>query len=371
MFSGKGEYLMKTKNKALSLFIALVMIVMSLQTAYAADTKIYTDNISAEAGSTVSVPIRISGNTTGVSTFGIKIGYDSTVMTPKSGVTNGIYTSDIVFNPTYSTGKAFAAGASISNKTGEGTLFSIDFDINANAAAKSYPITIEVDELKYVSGSTTASIECTVVNGSIQVGGSTVTPPTDTADSLKIYCGSVSAKPGETVSVPINISGNESTGISTFGFKIGYDSSVLTPESNVTNGIFTNDIIFNPTYSNGVAFATGASAVNKTGDGTLFTVRFKVSDKAVSGKIYPITITVDELKYVSGTTINTHKYTTADGEVTINGTGTGTGTGTGGDTDIGLLYGDVDANGIISAADASLIMQKVLDGSFLFPVETK
>lgn len=167
---------MKAFKSLFGFLITIIFSLTSINFIFAASTVISVDNLTADVGKTISVPIKISGNTNGISTFGIKINYDSSVMTPKSEVTNGIYTNDIIFNPTYKNmaGVAFATGASSSNKKGDGALFYIDFDIKSNAVkGKNYPITIEVDELKYISNAKTIDIANTVTNGSITVNGST------------------------------------------------------------------------------------------------------------------------------------------------------------------------------------------------------
>jgi len=171
----RGVFIMKILKNLFGFLMAIIFSFTSINFVFAASTVISTDNLTADAGKTVSVPIKISGNITGVSTFGMKINYDSSVMTPKSSVTKGVYTSDIIFNPTYKNtpGVAFATGAATDNKTGDGSLFSIDFDINANAVkGKNYPISIEVLELKYISNAKTMDVEHTITNGGITINGS-------------------------------------------------------------------------------------------------------------------------------------------------------------------------------------------------------
>ncbi|MBR1461307.1 hypothetical protein IJ596_06725, partial [bacterium] len=261
------------------LIYCLIIIVFSMffvNYTFAASTIISADNMKADFGKTISFPIRISGNVNGVSTFGIKIKYDSTVMIPKNEITNGIYTGDIIFNPTYkgTEGVAFATGASSSNKKGDGALFYIDFEIKESVVKeKAYSINLEVDELKYIENAKTVDITYTITNGSITInesGSSSGGEEPDNQNKIVISTENVKLNAGKVVSVPIIISGN-ANGISTFGIKVNYDSTVMTPKSDVTNGIYTSDIIFNPTYkgTEGVAFATGASSTNKKGDGIL------------------------------------------------------------------------------------------------------
>ncbi|MBR0365879.1 MAG: hypothetical protein IJH94_03645 [Clostridia bacterium] len=96
--------------------------------------------VSGAAGGTVAVPITLMNNM-GFASLGIEVGYNSSVMILKNvvvGQTGATYTGaqSITANP-YNMG-----WDSTSNNTFNGTLATLEFEIAADAASGSYPITV-------------------------------------------------------------------------------------------------------------------------------------------------------------------------------------------------------------------------------------
>ncbi|MDR2360403.1 MAG: hypothetical protein LBD85_03855, partial [Oscillospiraceae bacterium] len=121
------------------------------------------------------------------------------------------------------------------------------------------------------------------------------------ADGLTITIASVAAEPGETVEVPINVSGN-SDGILTIGFHVTYDASVLTL-TGVALGSMFDDTTFAPycqypqalNYSEGYYVLDDADHLSATcegimGEGELAVLKFDVSVEAPSNITYNIGI---------------------------------------------------------------------------------
>jgi hypothetical protein len=66
-------------------------------------------------------------------------------------------------------------------------------------------------------------------------------------------------------------------------------------------------------------------------------------------------MTVRELKAISGTNVKNLKSSAYEGIITINN----------------IMYGDLDGNNSVTAADAALLLEKSLNSDFRFPIETE
>lgn len=147
------------------------------------------------------------------------------------------------------------------------------------------------------------------------------TPPV--TDGTTVTAASVTASPGGTVNVKVDLSGNK--GFANLGVQVGYDANALTITS-VTNNpsvgaVYTpaQQITANP-YNMGWD-STGNIAFN----GTLATLTFKVKENAPEGK-YPITVSYYTGKngnYTDGTDVNYDENFNAlnlnyvNGEITV------------------------------------------------------
>lgn len=229
----------------------------------------------------------------------------------------------------------------------------------------------------------------------------------DTVPTLTI--GSVEeAVSGDTIEIPVTFTGN-TNGVSNFGIYISYDTTYLT-----YTGVDTSDSIYKSTIIDGEEapgegetvghiILTGAGITNYTGDGNLFTLKFTVNDTTETNVSTAITFTDAEsaatfqLQYINETYDNIDcNPTIVEGTVTINvsdepvvepddtamGDIDGSGKITANDAAVLLQYvidnaaneewhvstavADVNGDGTVTAADAALIMDKVLDASVSF-----
>ena len=136
--------------------------------------------------------------------------------------------------------------------------------------------------------------------------------PVFAAGAGTIEVGSVTAKVGSTVEVPISIANNP--GINYLKLKVSYDSTVLTmvsepvPTSLITGSFTPGEKLTNNPYSM-VWVGTG----NSTGNGTIVTLKFKVSETAPLAST-TVSVAVDEC-YNSAD--NSVPLSTKSGTVTV------------------------------------------------------
>lgn len=124
------------------------------------------------------------------------------------------------------------------------------------------------------------------------------------ADSATVSASSVTAKPGDTVTISFTLSGGE---FASYGMKISADP-ILTltgiKQGAASNGAFVG----NP--NNGIV---GMGAANNCAPGEIFTATFKVAANAKPGK-YPVSVIMD---FVSDEKQNDLKVSVVSGYVTI------------------------------------------------------
>lgn len=126
--------------------------------------------------------------------------------------------------------------------------------------------------------------------------------------------GSVSGNAGETIVVPINISGNTGTGItdgiSGYNITVTYDPDYITlPESDfVTKGSFAfdqfmpNKDVNNPKFTVATAYVQemySDEPLNLTGDGALFSLKFIVNNSITTRESTDISVSVTNLYYTT------------------------------------------------------------------------
>lgn len=139
-----------------------------------------------------------------------------------------------------------------------------------------------------------------------------------------ISVGSVSAKVGEKVTVPINMDKNP--GILAIGVCVTYDSNVLTYDSVSYSGkLFSKDEIdVNPSTQGEVVFTLMTSSLtdNVTGTGKIADVVFTVNKNGVNGT-YPITVNITTSGNMSGQAVNASEqlvdFDFTNGTITVSG----------------------------------------------------
>ena len=133
-------------------------------------------------------------------------------------------------------------------------------------------------------------------------------------NTAKLTTSAITAKKGDTVAVTFNLEGNP--GIWGLKFKVGYDHTALTLTS-VTNGnVFDeSDVVLPGSLSREqfVFLAVSNKLENVTGNGTVVTLNFSVTDSAAV-QSYPVTVEITQAINVSGEDV---KLSAAKGSVTV------------------------------------------------------
>ena len=126
-----------------------------------------TGNAVGVPGKKVKIPVTIKNNS-GISSFGINIVYDNKYLTPVE-VTDGEIFKDNITNLNYNSNTIRVTNAGASNKTGDGVLFYVTFNIKDNITDINTQIEVKVDQLKTVQENNTADVEYFLEDGYVQI----------------------------------------------------------------------------------------------------------------------------------------------------------------------------------------------------------
>lgn len=198
------------------------------------------------------------------------------------------------------------------------------------------------------------------------------------AAGCTVSADTVAASVGETVTVPVRISGNP--GFTNFAIGVKYDAAALRLERIDTAGDGEQAYLCPETASVNLAYVSeegavpcgyvsGAAAEAVTGDGVLFTVTFTVL-RQISGAA-PVDLELRYLRCVDALTSAFTALTTTveDGKITVRGDVNGDGSVTGEDAAFVYRYvnealtltreqrsaADVNGDGTVDTTDAALI----------------
>lgn len=131
---------------------------------------IRVDNVTTIPGQRISVPVRLTKNSAGICTLGIDIKYDNTYLKPVADTVNvGSVFPDLISNTKYGADTIRITSSSTVNRTGSGIICYLEFDVSADAPVSSSDITVEVNELKTLSGNTQMDLDYIVYNGTVNV----------------------------------------------------------------------------------------------------------------------------------------------------------------------------------------------------------
>ncbi len=119
-------------------------------------------------GKSVKIPVTVKNNAAGISSFGINIVYDNKYLTPAE-VTDGEILKDNIANLKYNDNTIRVTNAGASNKTGDGVLFYITFNVKGNINDINAQIEVKVDQLKTIQGNNTTDVEYFAEDGYVQV----------------------------------------------------------------------------------------------------------------------------------------------------------------------------------------------------------
>ncbi len=225
-------------------------------------TRIYAENTSAQAGSTVSVPIMIDNNK-GIMAFRITVDYDQNAMTPVSVTAEddltGLFDNSI---DTSEPGSFDIVWSGSENITRGGTIVTVTFNIKNNVLGQ-YSVGLSYNpEDTFNEDGDDVKLECE--DFSISVYGSG-------GDVSTIIMSNFSVRCGETVDVPVNIFNNK--GIEQTTVTIEYDKDLLIPKG-INYGI-ANVVGENLLSADGTLEIQIGELSSSAGDGALFTIGFE------------------------------------------------------------------------------------------------
>lgn len=177
-------------------------------------------NISASSGETVSIPVRIMSNQ-GFMGFSIVLEYDETVLTPVS-VTAGEMlnggTIDDSIGGTISGGKLKVLYYGDKNVSDDGTMFTVNFDVNDNASTGEYPIGIS-----YIQ---TDTFDENYKDVKLVCGGSIVSVSDKVEDSEpEFYSYPITVNAGDEIRAPVYI--NNTNGLTDFEITLNFNSDIF------------------------------------------------------------------------------------------------------------------------------------------------
>ncbi len=268
----------------LSVVLIIGLIVGNLPAiAATTNTVVAVDNVTVQAGTTVDVPITISGNK-GICGATFSIRYDNRLTL--TGVKNAEALSSLSFTKpgNLSANPVNLVWYGLENDTSNGTMAVLTFSV-PDIAGK-YDIFVSYIDGDVVDG------DLMPVNVSTVSGGITISETSQ--DEPTVMVESVSASGGATVEVPVKISGN--TGICGATFIIRYDNSLTL--TGVKNAEALSSLSFTKP---GNLSANPVNLVwygleNDTSNGTIAVLTFSVPDKE---GIYDI-----EISYIDGDVVD-------------------------------------------------------------------
>lgn len=304
----------------------------SSSTLYAVWSKIETPKVkisaeskTAEAGATVSVPVKLTENN-GIAYIKFTAEYDADVF-ELVGATNGSIFATADFDRS---GNNFQWSSS-DNNMATGILATLNFRVKDVVSAGEYQIGINV---KACYNSSEISADVNTTNGSITVNKTTIDE-----NAPQIVVSNERGNLGKTVDVTVSLANNP--GIIGTRFTLSYDTSKLSLTA-VNNGsvfadstFISSDSISAMPYT--VYWEDALASSNNTSNGTLVTFTFKVLDNAETGST-PIEITVDD-----GSTFNYDldnvKFVAVNGSVDISN----------------RTPGDVNGDGVVNSKDLVIL----------------
>ena len=165
----------------------------------------------------------------------------------------------------------------------------------------------------------------------IHVQENTVTDP----DAARVYAESVTARPGETIQIPLYVENNP--GVAYVKFKVAYDSDKLDLISAEDQGIFKGIFTTSQTIDVNPYVLQWMNAGNATGNGCFVMLTFKVLDGAAEGDV-SIQITYDE---AYNETLDDVAFTFTNPTVTIRD----------------YTPGDINDDGVVNGKDGIILSQ--------------
>lgn len=151
-------------KKGIALILGIVMMLGMLLPVSATEKPAVTAaTVSAEAGAKVSVPVELSANP-GFNALGIKVSYASEALT----LSEISLTDSLISDATVNLAKGKIVFDAVEDIKKDGTLFTLNFNIDSNAKAGNYVVEITLEVLGQGKGIDITD-QVSVVNGAVTV----------------------------------------------------------------------------------------------------------------------------------------------------------------------------------------------------------
>lgn len=320
-------------KRFLEILCVFTLMVSNCLPTYAAGNapSLTVDTVTAEAGASVEVPIRLSGNT-GICGATLTVTYDDALTL--TGIEKGDALSSLTMTkPGNMSANPFRiVWDGTDNDTTEGVIAVLTF--TAPTAEGTY--NIEVSSDGEVFDSDINLVELDITNGAVQVG-QTVTPDEPEKNNPVVTVAAVTAEAGENVEVPIVLSGN--TGICGATLSVTYDEALT------LTGIVKGDALSSLTMTKpGNMSANPFRLVwdgtdNDTTNGTLAVLTFTAPAEAGT---YDVTVSYEEGD-VLDSELNSVILNITNGTIEVT------------EEEVKGLLGDVNRDGTVDTSDAQAI----------------
>ena len=308
------------KKRIISTVLALVIMLTAciVPTIFAsADAKIAVSSVTAEPGDIVDVDITFKDNP-GIMGATLTVSYDEealTLISVKDGGILGTQSHKPELKSPYTL--AWSDDTATVNNTTNGVAATLTFKLSESAVrGQSYPISVSYDYDNYdIYDVNLNCVRFTLENGAVNITAAGEQPTDVPAGTAQIVASDVTAEPGDTVDVDITFANNP--GIMGATLTISYDDEALTLTSVKDGGILgaqSHKPELKSPYT--LAWSDDTATVNNTSNGIAATLTFKLSERAVRGQSYPISVSYDYDNYdIYDVDLNRVKFTLVNGSI--------------------------------------------------------
>ena len=337
----------KRLMKVFAVSIAVVILVTSalFVTNALNEPAFVLSAVQGAAGEEVSVSLSLRNNP-GITALSVNVAYPTEdydlIAVENAGLfENPVTTSRLSQNPVTISWYAADSG----NKSNSGNLAILRFKIKDGA--KSGDITLSYDE-DNVFDNRMENVRFEVENGGITVGapqptGAFETQSSAPADSPAFCLGSARGVKGEEVELPLVLTNNP--GITALSVNVAYSSKDLELIAVDNEALFENPVTTSRLSQNPITISWyAADSQNKTSDGVLALLRFKVRENAETSSV---TLSYDA-DNVFDNTFQNIEFSVENGTITI-------------ETEKESVIGDADGDGEVTSIDVTLIQRRIAD----------
>ena len=170
----KMKQFLKKAAARISSFVLSAALIVGTLPVYAAGTTISAASAGAKPGESVTIEVRIEGNT-GITNFDLAVSFDSD-LTLKSVSKNGYLCADGMFVANTSAGYVVWADSKECDAAG-GTLFSLTFEVSEQAKSGEHTVSISIKDGGTVSGNG-QKLDVEFESGTVTVSGAAQRPTT-------------------------------------------------------------------------------------------------------------------------------------------------------------------------------------------------